>query len=781
MPLEFEITGMHCASCSSRIERALSSLEGVSRATVNLAAEKALVELVPEADAGRLRAGIIESIDSLGFGASWIGRGDDRNISDAEIRWERKMERQQAELAGRLRETCFALFFSLLLLVLAMSEMLGLPLPEVLNPHVHPLRFALSQLFLCLPVLYAGRRFYFTGLPALVRRAPNMDSLVALGTGAAFLYSLWNTAEIALASLRSASGVPSMHLAMDLYYESAAVLLALISLGKYLELRARVRASAAIKGLLDLVPARATLLAAGCLDGPREEIAASRIKAGDVLLVRPGDRLPVDGVICEGSSSLDESMLTGESMPVDKGVGDNVVGGSLNLQGAFALRAERVGADMTLARIIGLVEAAQGSKAPISNLADRISLYFVPAVMILALSSSLAWLAFGAEASFALRIFVSVMVIACPCAMGLATPASIMAASGRGAQLGLLIKGGEVLEKAAALRVMVMDKTGTLTLGKPKVTDIVALEPEVSEEEILRLAASLESFSEHPLAGAVLEEAEARRLKLLPARNFLALPGRGVEADIPTGPAGEEKRFLLGNFFPAEEGEAASFSPLARELEKAAGQGKTPLVLRRGGSPLGLLAVADSPRPESLETVRALKALGLRVLMLTGDNAKTALAVASQLEVDEVLAGVLPEDKAGKIVELQKSGFKTGMVGDGVNDAPALALADVGFALSSGIDAAVEAGDVVLMRGGLKGLVAALELSRAAMRNIRQNLFWAFAYNVLALPVAAGFLHIWGGPVLSPMLAGGAMALSSVSVVSNALRLRFFTPGYFRA
>lgn len=776
--LNFDITGMHCAACSSRIERVVSGMDGVAQAAVNLAAEKASVKLKPGVDPEAMVKDISARVAELGFGALYTGTGGEAGLEDAEARWEKHTARQREELAGRLRELRFSLGFALVLLTVSMGEMLGMPLPKILDPHQNPMNFALLQLALCLPVIYAGRRFYISGIPALIRRVPNMDSLVAIGTGAAFLYSLWNTGRIALGTyglLRGMHFEEFMHLSMDLYYESAAVLIALISLGKYLELRSRARTSDAIKGLLDLAPAKATRLKDGRMDGEQEEMAASAVKGGDILLVRPGERVPVDGSITEGASSLDESMLTGESLPVDKSVGDPVAGGTMNMQGVFAMRAERVGADMVLSRIVSLVQSAQGSKAPIASMADRISLYFVPAVMAVAVLTSLAWYFSGAEdLSFAIRIFVSVMVIACPCAMGLATPTSIMVGTGRGAQLGVLVKGGEALENASRLTTMVMDKTGTLTRGKPALTDVrllpAAASADLDENAVLSVAASLEGFSEHPLALAVLEGAKERGLEALPAKDFKAIPGKGVEAEVGG------THYLLGSPGLVRELAKSDDPALASALDELSGQGKTPLVLLRGEAPLALLAVADSPRPESAKVVAELAALGLDVVMLTGDNKKTAAAVAAKLGVKEVIAEVLPEDKSGKITELQKSGARVGMVGDGVNDAPALALADVGFAMSSGIDIAVEAGDMVLMRGGLSGLLTALELSRATMRNVRQNLFWAFAYNVMGIPVAAGLLHIWSGPTLSPMIAGGAMALSSVSVVSNALRLRFFTP-----
>jgi Cu+-exporting ATPase len=830
---------MHCAACSSRIERVCAKIPGVEKAEVSLAAESAGITLRPqdpdeaergEAFVAQKNAEIIAAIQKLGFQAKELapfagefahppydadgpdGPDGAANYENPVLkRFEEQRAAQAAELALRFREVRVALVFAALLLYVSMGEMLGLPLPDIISPHntgssLAPLSFALTQLLLCLPLLYTGRRFYFSGIPALFRRIPNMDSLVALGTLAAFLYSLWNTIEIARVAL---TGLPegmasTMALVMDLYYESAGVLIALISLGKYLELSSRSRTSLALKGLLDLSPEQATLLVEGFIGGESRVIPAANVQVGNVLLVRPGERVPVDGVILDGVSSLDESMLTGESLPVDKGAGDEVAAGTLNQQGVFAMRAQKVGYDTVLSRIAGMVQTAQGSKAPIAALADRISLYFVPGVMLIAIISGLAWLIAGASPGFALRIFVAVLVIACPCAMGLATPISIMVSTGRGAELGVLVKNGTALENAAQLTTIVLDKTGTLTVGKPGLTDLVILEhsrgnfrwPDNQDKSafVLQVARALEERSEHPLAKAVLQAAEesqnTRALPVLQPANFLSLPGKGVRGSFTDG-LGD---FILGS--PAMAREALEQTPgnaqkdlLAAELtsclDTLSSQGKTPLILLRGETgaaqdsyagfmPLAVLAVADSLRPESRAVVNGLQKMGLSVRMLTGDNKKTASFVAGSLALDEVIAEVLPEDKANKIQELQSQGFKVGMVGDGINDAPALAFADVGFAVSNGIDIAVEAGDIVLMHGGLGSLTTAIGLSRATMRNIRQNLFWAFAYNIVGIPVAAGVLLLFGGPALSPMLAGAAMALSSVSVVTNALRLRFF-------
>ena len=775
--LRYAVRGMHCAACSARIERAVGQMEGVGAVTVSLATETAQVTPAPGLgpDAGQaLAAAIPARIAELGFSAERILPRQDSGTA----LWEAQREEAAARLARMRGKLVREFAFTIPLLVLSMGHMAGLPLPAWLDPHHAPLAFALAQLFLTLPVLWFGRDFYRIGFGNLARRAPNMDSLVAVGTGAAFAYSLWNTVEIGL-------GVEVARRVMDLYYESAAVLIALVSLGKYFELRSRTRTSEAIKALMELAPDTALRME----DGEAREVSVASVRAGDRLLVRPGARIAVDGVVEEGTSSVDEAMLTGESLPVTKNPGDLVAGGTINRHGSFVMRAERVGADTVLARIIRLVQDAQGSKAPIANLADRVSLWFVPAVMAVAVLAGVAWYASGAEFTFALRIFVAVMVIACPCAMGLATPTSIMVGTGRGAQLGVLIKSGEALEQAGRLTALVFDKTGTLTVGSPRLTDVVLLADGVApgveegvasardEATLVRFAASLEALSEHPLAEAVVSGATERGLAPWPVEDFLAVPGKGVRGWVA---ADDGARFFvaIGNAaLMAAEGvaghDAASVTARANALAE---QGRTPLYMAVDGRMAALLGVADPLKPEAPEVVRRLRAMGVRVVMLTGDNRRTALAVARQAGIDDVRAEVLPDQKEQAVSALQAEGHVVGMVGDGINDAPALARAHVGIAMGTGIDVAVEAGDIVLLRGGLDGVLTALALSRATVRNIRQNLFWAFGYNVLGIPVAAGVLHAFGGPTLSPMLAGGAMALSSVSVVGNALRLRFFTP-----
>ncbi len=821
--LEFSIGGMHCAACSARIERVLGAMPELRSASVSLASNTARVELMEGTNPQALQTAVMEAVARLGFTAEPLsaGQGGEGSVSLAAERWAKRSREQQADLAARKRDLVPAFFFALPLLILSMGEMSGMPLPDAISPRLHPFMFALIQLLLCLPVLWAGRRFFTQGLPALARRSPNMDSLVALGTGTAFIFSLGNTFRAAMmpvsahapsAHMLPAPGIWDMffgegHAAygVDLYYESAAMVIALISLGKYLESRSRLRGSEALKGLLELAPETAFRLkkteegqAPGVMppddfDGSAsapppvwEEVTLSKVLAGDILLVRPGSRMPVDGTVLEGSSFVDESMLTGESMPVEKGPGALLTGGSMNQQGRLVMRAERVGADTALARIVRLVQEAQGSKAPIASLADQVSYYFVPAVMVIATVAGLGWLLFGDSPAFALRVFVSVMIIACPCAMGLATPMAIMVGAGRAAQLGLLFKSGDALEHSSRITTLVFDKTGTLTEGKPSLTEIKTLTNK-NPETLLCLAASLEQASEHPLARALVKAAQEKNIPLLPVEDFFAAPGKGVLGrvrmeesphHVAVGNPAFIREHLARNCEAAElSGTACPLPDPALEpvLGNYAARGWTPVILLLDGQPEAVFAIADTLRKDTPAAIAAVKELGIDCIMLTGDNERTARAVAAEAGIDAVIAGVLPDGKEAAIADLQQQGRIVGMVGDGINDAPALARADVGFAVKSGIDIAAESGDVVLMRGDLASLVTALGLGRAVMRIIRENLFWAFGYNIIGIPFAAGLLHIFGGPALSPMLAGAAMALSSVSVVTNSLRLRFFT------
>lgn len=771
--MRFRIDGMSCAACSARSQRALGAMPGVASVSVNLAGGTAL--LVPDETWLREQGigeedfirQVEEKIRSLGFTPAYIPPETDEH--DA---WEEEQARADAALARRRQRLITEFVFAVPLVIIAMGSHWGMPLPAWLDPHNSPLTFALVQLVLTLPILWSGRDFYRTGIPLLLRGAPNMDSLVAMGTGAALLYSLWSTLEIALASTSELAhaGV------MGLYYESAGMLIALISLGKYLEALSRRRTSEAIKGLMDLTPESVTMLDE---NGESREVPVRAVVAGDRLLIRPGSRIPVDGIVAEGSSAIDMSSLTGEPVPVEVKAGDEVAAGTMNVSGAFVMEARHVGADTVLARIIRLVRDAQGSRAPIAGLADRISLYFVPAIIAIATLAGLAWFFLGhLPFGEALRIFVAVLVVACPCALGLATPMSIMVATGRGAQLGVLIKSGVALENAGHLNTMVFDKTGTLTEGAPRLVGIHPAESGTKggtgpdEQTMLRLAASLESVSEHPLARALLDAAKEAGLSLLPVDDFKAVSGRGVQGLVGDGPL--PHRVLLGNAAMLREGGVELPAGLEGGLlASLADEGQTPLLLAVDGRYAGGLALADPLREESPRLVQALKDRGLRVVLLSGDNTRTARAVAARAGVEEVIADVLPDGKDAVIADMQAKGLHVGMVGDGINDAPALARADVGMAMGSGIDVAMEAGDMVLLRG-LPGVITALDLSRATLANIKLSLFWAFAYNILLVPIAAGALLLFGGPGMSPMLGGAAMALSSVSVVLNALRLRRF-------
>ncbi len=746
--LKLAVKGMHCASCSSRIENVVRGMDGVKKAAVNLASET--MELQWDESSHSFEE-IAERVGGLGFELETIGARQDL------------FETRKAETALRLAEMKQNVILSMLLAVpllsISMGEMLGLPLPVLIDSKIHPFNFAFVQFVLVCGIIYKGRHFYLNGVPALLRRVPNMDSLVAVGTGAAFIYSTWNLIEIML-------GVEAQLRVKDLYFESAGVLLALVLLGKYMEVRSKSHTSDAISKLMELTPDTAILLIGK--EHEQKNIPAEDIQEGDLLLVRPGDRIPVDGQIRYGHSVVDESMLTGESIPVSKGVGEIVIGGTYNSSGILHVQAQQVGQNTMLARIVRLVQEAQGSKAPIAGMADRISLYFVPVVMCFAVLTGLAWyFVGGVDFSTSLRFFIAVLVIACPCAMGLATPTSIMVGTGRGAQLGVLIKSGEALEMAEKTEAVIFDKTGTLTHGKPKLTDTVITGKDVDEDELLFLVASCEQNSEHPLAEALVVSAKDKNINLVQPSSFEAIQGKGIEGEV----AG--KVVLLGNQHLLEE-RGISVAALEEDVAALSEQGNTVLFCAVNDTFSAIFAVADTLKEEVPQAVVRLKAMGLRLVMLTGDQKMTALAIAAQAGIDEVIAEVMPDKKADVVKELQKEGLRVAMVGDGINDAPALARADVGIAMGTGIDIAIESGDIVIMKGNLDGVITALRLSRAVMVNIRQNLFWAFAYNVVGIPVAAGFLTLFGGPSLNPMIAGAAMALSSVSVVSNALRLRFF-------
>lgn len=663
-------------------------------------------------------------------------------------------DQDKKEKEAKLMWTKFivAIFFTIPLLYIAMGHMMGLPIPEFINPHYNPFNFALVQLILTIPIVIAGYKFYTVGFKALLKRNPNMDSLIAVGTSAAFIYGIY-------AMYKIMNG--HNEYAKDLYFETAGVIIALIMLGKYLETRSKGKTSEAIKKLIGLQPKTATVV-----KGEEEiDIPIEEVEAGDIILVKPGEKIPVDGKVVEGHSSVDESMLTGESIPVEKNIGDNVVGASINKNGIIKFEATKVGKDTALAQIIKLVEEAQGSKAPIAKLADIIAGYFVPIVMAIAVISGLLWYITGSEPVFALTIFISVLVIACPCALGLATPTAIMVGTGKGAELGVLIKSGVALESAYKIETIVFDKTGTITEGKPRVTDIITAGNN-KEDRILQIAATAEKGSEHPLGEAIVKEASDRGISLLKAEEFYAIPGHGIEVTL------EGNKILLGNEKLMRDKEIDV--TLKNEAVRLAGEGKTPMFIAINNRLEGIIAVADVVKENSKKAIEKLHDMGIKVAMITGDNKRTAEAIAGQVGIDIVLAEVLPEDKANEVEKLQKEGKRVAMVGDGINDAPALAMADIGIAIGSGTDVAMESADIVLMKSDLLDVVTAIKLSKSTIKNIKQNLFWAFAYNTAGIPLAAGLFYAFGGPKLNPMFAAAAMSMSSVSVVTNALRLRKF-------
>lgn len=738
----FLIKGMTCASCVQTVEKAVRRVPGIQSAAVNLATEKLTVEY----DQTMNPQEILAAVKDAGY--------------EAQTAKEATQDDQTSQLQQLWRRFWLSAIFTVPLFYLAMGEMVGLPVPGFLAPMTNPATFVTIQLLLVMPVMIVGSPFYTTGFKALSKGHPNMDSLVALGTSAAFLYSLYGTIMVYLGTT---------HYAMHLYYESAAVILTLITLGKYLEAISKGKTSEAIKKLMDLAPKTARVLRGTGQNAQEMEIPIAEVVAGDLLVVRPGEKIPVDGVITTGKSAIDESMITGESLPVEKQAGDKVIGASINKNGSFQYQATTVGNDSTLAQIIQLVENAQGSKAPIARMADKVSGVFVPIVIGLALFAGLAWFFIGQESwIFSLTITISVLVIACPCALGLATPTAIMVGTGKGAENGVLIKSGDALETARSVTTIVFDKTGTITEGKPAVTDILPVSGHTASE-LLQIAASVEKGSEHPLGEAIVAAANTQQLPLLPVSEFEAIPGHGIQGII----TGED--IVLGNQKWLQQ-KAISVDDLSLQAMQLAENGKTPMYVARGGAAIGLIAVADTIKASSQQAIDRLHTMGLTVAMITGDNAKTAAAIAKQVGIDQVISDVLPEDKAQQVVQLQQTGQKVAMVGDGINDAPALAQADVGIAIGSGTDVAIESADIVLMRSDLMDVPAAIELSRATIKNIKENLFWAFAYNVMGIPVAMGLLHLFGGPLLNPMIAGAAMSFSSVSVLLNALRLKRFKP-----
>ena len=738
---KYEIEGMHCAACSTSVERVTRKLPGVARSDVNLTTGMMTIDydetLVKPED-------ILQKVKKAGFGAKLHEEHPAAAAAEPQDAGEVAVRTERNNLIG-------AAVFSVLLLYVSMGQMLShpLPLPDLFTPGTHAVNFAVLQLLLTVPVLLFGRKYMVGGLKALIHRNPNMDSLVAIGSSCSFLYSLAMTFLI--------SDMP--HYVHDLYYESAAVVLTLIMVGKFLESRNVQKTKGAITKLMALKPDTAILAETGA------EVASSSLKVGDVILIRPGEKIASDGTVTGGSGSVNEAMLTGESLPVEKAAGDEVIGGSINQDGVLYVSVTRVGDDSTLSKIIRFVEDAQGKKAPIARIADRVAGVFVPVVMSLALLAAVVWLLLGQDFPFALRIFTAVLVIACPCALGLATPTAIMVGTGLGAANGILIRSGEALETTHKTTAVVLDKTGTVTEGRPAVTEVLPVNGD--SEMLLRTALAMESLSNHPLAKAIVGYAEEKPLgEPEPVDDFENLSGRGLRGRLSDG--GEA---LAGNRRLLEE-RGVDTAPLKEAAERLSAQGETPMYFARGGVLLGLISVADPVKPSSADAIRALKEAGLRTVLLTGDSRAAADHIAARVGVDEVIAEVLPEDKAGVVKGLQDKGNTVLMVGDGINDAPALVQADIGCAIGNGSDIAIESADLILMRGDLADVPRAIRLSRLTIRDIKQNLFWAFCYNVIGIPVAAGALYASYGLLLSPMIAGAAMSLSSLFVVGNALRLR---------
>ncbi|EPY6471129.1 heavy metal translocating P-type ATPase [Clostridium sporogenes] len=743
---KLKIEGMTCAACAKTIERITKKLDGIIESNVNFATETLNISYDPS----KLRVlEVKKAVEKAGY-----------KVVEEETTVDIDKERKEKEIKLLWNKFIISAIFTVPLLVITMGHMFGEPigfrLPEFIDPMMNPRNFAMIQLLLVLPVIIVGYKFFTVGFKALIRRSPNMDSLIAIGTSAAFLYGIFAIVQIYNGNTDYAK---------DLYFEAAGVILTLITLGKYLEAVTKGKTSEAIKKLMGLTPKTAIIIR----NGKEVETPIEEVEVGDIIIVKPGEKMPVDGEVVEGMTSVDESMLTGESIPVEKNLGDKIIGASINKNGTIKYKATKVGKDTALAQIIKLVEDAQGSKAPIAKMADIISGYFVPVVITIAIVSALAWYFFGGQSGiFALTIFISVLVIACPCALGLATPTAIMVGTGKGAEYGVLIKSGVALETAHKVKTIVFDKTGTITEGKPKVTDVVVING-ITQDDLLQLAASAEKGSEHPLGEAIVKEAEQKGLEFKKLDFFKAIPGHGIEVKI------ENKNILLGNKKLMIESNI-SLENLEETAHILAGEGKTPMYVAIDSNMAGIVAVADTVKENSKKAIEKLHQMGIEVAMITGDNKRTAEAIAKQVGIDRILAEVLPQDKANEVKKLQAEGKKVAMVGDGINDAPALAQADIGIAIGSGTDVAMESADIVLMKSDLMDVTTALQLSKKTILNIKENLFWAFAYNTLGIPVAMGILYIFGGPRLNPIIAAAAMSFSSVSVLLNALRLKGFKP-----
>jgi len=753
---KYNITGMSCAACSAKVERVVGKIEGVENVSVNLLTNSMQVEYKED----KLSSNdIIKNIADAGYGAS-LATATKQKKEEKSIK--KTNDDAIASMKFRLK---VSIVFLVILMYFSMGSMIGLPLPKFLSGEGNPVGFALTQLLLVLPVMYVNRKYYISGFKSLFNLSPNMDTLIAVGSGAAFTYGV-----IAIYVMGYALNNADMHTVMEyrmnLYFESVSMILTLITLGKFFETGSKARTTDAISKLIDLSPKRANVLR----DGVEENILTEDVVVGDIVIVRPGESIPVDGMIIEGSTSVDESAITGESIPVQKEKGDKLIAATINKNGSVRIKATEVGEDTAISRIIALVEEASSSKAPIAKMADKVAGVFVPVVMGIALITFIVWLALGYDFSFALNCAIAVLVISCPCSLGLATPVAIMVGTGKGAENGILIKSADALETTHSIDTVVLDKTGTVTEGKPVVTDILAFD--IDENEFLKLAAGVESASEHPLAEAIVEKAKEKSLEIVSPTEFQAISGRGIVASV------DDSKIIAGNEQAIKDqyGNSENFTEAFKKGNELAAQGKTPMYFGKDNKLLGIIAVADTIKKDSKEAIQALKNRNIDVVLLTGDHKNTAMAIAKEAGIKKVIAEVLPTDKEEHIRELIEAGHKVAMVGDGINDSPALARADVGIAIGAGTDIAIESADIVLMHSSLKDVATAIDLSKAVIRNIKQNLFWAFFYNSIGIPLAAGVFYLSLGWKLSPMFGAAAMGMSSVCVVSNALRLRAFKP-----
>lgn len=758
---KFDVTGMTCSACSARVEKTVAGMEGTCDVSVNLLKNSMVVSY----DENSLsEADIIGAVVKAGYGASVAGSSKD-SAKTASASSSGAADAALEEVKQMKRRLIISIIFTLPIFYISMGHMMGWPLPDFLLGDENAVVFVFTQFILMLPVVFVNFKFYRIGFKTLIQRAPNMDSLIAIGSGASIAYGIYAIYKIAFAIGQGDMGTVH-HFAMDVYFESAAMILTLITLGKYFEARAKGKTSEAITKLMDLAPKTATVIR----DGKEEVVESSDVVKGDIVVVKAGESIPVDGVVTEGHGSVDESAITGESIPVDKEAGDRVIGATVNMSGYFLMEAEKIGDETALAQIVRLVDEATSSKAPIANTADKVSGIFVPAVIAIAIVTFIIWMIMGMGFEFSLSMGISVLVISCPCALGLATPTAIMVGTGKGATNGILVKSAEALETAHSIDAVVLDKTGTVTEGRPEVTDVVAVEG-VDESRVLKIAYSMEKLSEHPLADAIVRYAENHGTSQGEVTAFEQIPGRGLKCRVDGEICLGGNRSLMEEELSVEQD-----ADLIEKGKEYADQGKTPMYFAAGGRVIGMIAVADVIKQTSAEAVRELKAMGIDVYMLTGDNEKTAKAIASQVGIDKVIAQVLPEDKESHVRRLEEEGKKVAMVGDGINDAPALARADVGIAIGAGTDVAMESADIVLMKNDLLDVSTAVQLSRKVIRNIKENLFWAFIYNIIGIPVAAGVFYLAFGLKLSPMIGAAAMSMSSVCVVSNALRLRFFKP-----